>query len=146
MTLKKEPEHFKYTGSTDGDNDDSISISESVKSNVVPPETFEYISTTDEGETQGTEIRNKCHYPEKLIMPMVVLSSDKEKDEEVMKVERVTVTFPDGYSTQSDTETDECSPFLSDTESEREILNGDKMSNVPHEDSPMFSEVDELNG
>ena len=79
-------------------------------------------------------------------MPMVVLSSEEEKDEEVMEVERVMVMFPDGYSTQSDTETDECSRFLSDTESEREILNGDKMSNVPHEDSPMFSEVDILNG
>ena len=113
---------------------------------MVPPETFEYISTTDKGETQGTEIKNKCCHPEKLIKRMVVLSSEEEKDEEVMEVERVMVTFPDGYSTQSDRETDECSPLLSDTESEREILNGDKMSNVPHEDSPMFSEVDELNG
>ena len=78
-------------------------------------------------------------------MPMVVLSSDEENDEEVMEVGRVTVMFPKGYSTQSDTETDECSPFLSNTESEREISNGDKMSNVPYEHSPMFSEVDELN-
>ena len=140
------PEPFEYIGSTPGDNDDSISISESVKSDVVPPESFEYILTTDEGETQGTEIKNKCRYPKKLIMPMVVFCSDEENDEEVMEVERVMVTFPEGYSTQSDTETDECSPFLSNTESEREISNGDKMSNVPHEDSPMFSEVDKLNG